>query len=112
MSDIIRKIGLFGIGAIALTTEKIEELSQELIEKGEMNKEEGKKFVSEVLQEKDKKIKEIGDFISYKVKETIDKSGLATKSDIEGVKERLDRMESNRKERIEKIKEELDTLEK
>lgn len=112
MSDILRKIGLFGIGVVAMTTEKIEEITQELVEIGEMNREEGKKFVAEVLQEKDKKLKEVGDLISQKVKETIDKSGLATKNDIEGVNERLDRLELKRKETITKLKEEIEELEK
>ncbi len=40
MSDMVRKMGLFGIGVISLTQEKIEEFSQEMIKKGEMSKEE------------------------------------------------------------------------
>ena len=39
MSDMVRKMGLFGIGVISLTQEKIEEFSQEMIKKGDMSKE-------------------------------------------------------------------------
>jgi len=44
MSEMFRKMGLFGIGVVSLTQEKIEEFSQEMIKKGEMNREEGKKI--------------------------------------------------------------------
>ena len=111
MKDTLRKIGLFGLGVATLTAEKIQEVTEELVEQGEMNKEEGKKFVAEVLQEKDKKLKEIGDLISQKFRETVDKSGLATKDDIKCIKERLDTLDSKRLERIKKLKEELETLE-
>jgi len=93
MSDVLRKIGLFGIGAIVLTQEKLEELTKEMVEKGEINREEGKKFVREVLSEKDRQIKELGDKINQKVKEAVERSGAATKKDIEDIKTRLEALE-------------------
>jgi polyhydroxyalkanoate synthesis regulator phasin len=44
MSEMLKKMGLFGIGVISLTKEKVEEFSQEMIKKGEMSKEEAEKF--------------------------------------------------------------------
>lgn len=93
MSDVLRKIGLFGIGAVALTQEKLEEFTKEMVEKGEINREEGKKFVREVLSEKDRQIKELGDKINQKVKEAVERSGAATQKDIEDIKKRIDALE-------------------
>ncbi len=90
---LLRKIGLFGIGIAAITKEKIEEFAKEMVEKGEMNREEGKKFVMEVLSEKDRQIKELGDKINQKVKEAVERSGAATTKDIEDIKKRLDALE-------------------
>ncbi len=67
ISDMIRKMGLFSIGVISITQEKLEEFTQEMIKKGDMSREEGKKFVREVLSEREKQAKEIEDKINTKV---------------------------------------------
>jgi polyhydroxyalkanoate synthesis regulator phasin len=93
MSEMFRKMGLFGIGVISLTQEKLEEFTQEMIKKGDMSREEGKKFVKEVLSEKEKQIKEVEDKINEKVKEAIDKSGIVMKSDMEALQRKIDKLE-------------------
>jgi polyhydroxyalkanoate synthesis regulator phasin len=91
----LRKIGLFGIGVIVLTQEKLEEFTQEMITKGEMDREEGKIFVISVLLEKDRQLKEIEEKISIKVKDMIENSGVATKKDILALEERLEILEKD-----------------
>ena len=91
--DTLRKMRLFGVGIIALTQEKLEEFTQEMVKKGEMDREEGKKFVIEVLLEKDRLFKEIEDKINRKVKDTIERSGVATKKDIQTLEKRLEILE-------------------
>ncbi len=93
MSDTVRKMGLFGIGVISLTQEKIEEFSQEMIKKGELSKEEGKKFVKEVLSEKEKQMKDIEEKINERVKETLQKSGVVMKSDISALERKIEKLE-------------------
>jgi polyhydroxyalkanoate synthesis regulator phasin len=93
MSDTIRKMGLFGIGVISLTQEKIEEFSQEMIKKGEISKEEGKKFVKEVLSEKEKHMKDIENKINERVKETLEKSGVVMKSDVAALERKIEKLE-------------------
>ena len=82
MSEMLKKMGLFGIGVISLTKEKVEEFAQEMIKKGDMSKEEAQRFVKEVLSEKEKQAKEFEDKIDERVKENLNKSGVAMKSDI------------------------------
>ena len=93
MSELLRKMGLFGIGVISLTQEKLEEFTQDMIKKGEMSREEGKKFVREVLSEKEKQIHELENKINEKVRETITKSGVVTKSDIEALERKIEELE-------------------
>ncbi|MCZ7405433.1 MAG: phasin family protein [Candidatus Methanoperedens sp.] len=93
MSDTVRKMGLFGIGVISLTQEKIEEFSQEMIKKGELSKEEGKKFVKEVLSEKEKQMKDIENKINERVKETLEKSGVVMKSDLSALERKIEKLE-------------------
>lgn len=93
MSEMFKKMGLFGIGVISLTQEKIEEFSQEMIKKGEISREEGKKFVREVLSEQEKQMKELEDKINKRVKETIEKSGVVMKSDIASLEKKIENLE-------------------
>lgn len=93
MSDMFRKMGLFGIGVISLTQEKVEEFSQEMIKKGELSREEGKKFVQELISEREKQIQELEDKINERVKETIEKSGMVMKSDIIALEKKIEKLE-------------------
>ncbi len=78
MSETLRKLGLIGIGVLAITEEKIRQTVDELIEKGEMNREEGKSLVQELLTEKKKQMQELGDRISEDVQNAVDRSKIAT----------------------------------
>lgn len=93
MSEMFRKMGLFGVGVISLTQEKIEEFTQEMIKKGEISKEEGKKFVKEVLSEREKQLKDIEEKINKKVKENLKKSGIVMKSDITALERKIEKLE-------------------
>ena len=94
ITEIFRKMALFGIGTIAISQEKIEEFAQEMVKKGELNREEGKKFVLEVLSEKERQCKEIKEDINRKVKDAIENRGMATKKDVEDVSSRMERIEA------------------
>lgn len=93
MFDMFKKMSLFGIGIVTLTQEKIEEFTQEMIKQGEMGKEEGKKFVKEVLSEKEKQLKEIEEKINERVRENIKKSGVVMKSDITALERKIEKLE-------------------
>jgi polyhydroxyalkanoate synthesis regulator phasin len=93
MSDMFRKMGLFGIGVISLTQEKVEEFSQEMIKKGELSREEGKKFVQELISEREKQIQELEDKINERVTETFEKSGVVMKSDITALEKKIEKLE-------------------
>jgi polyhydroxyalkanoate synthesis regulator phasin len=106
ISEIFRKAALFGIGAIALSQEKIEEFAQEMVKKGEINREEGKKFVMDVLSEKNRQCKDIEERINKKVKDVVEGSGVASKKDIDEISNKTEDL-SARMERIEAALERL-----
>jgi polyhydroxyalkanoate synthesis regulator phasin len=93
MSEMIRKMGLFGIGVVSMTQEKIEEFTQEMIKTGEISKEEGKKFVKEVLSEKEKQLNDLEEKINKKVNETLKKSGIVIKSDLDALEKKIEKLE-------------------
>jgi polyhydroxyalkanoate synthesis regulator phasin len=94
ISETFRKMALFGIGAIAISKEKIEEFAQEMVKKGELNKEEGKKFVMDVLSEKNRQCKELEEKINKKVRDVVENSGAATKKDVESLSTRMEKIEA------------------
>ena len=102
MSETLRKLGLIGIGVLAITEEKIRQTVDELIEKGEMNREEGKSLVQELLTEKKKQMQELGDRISEDVQNAVDRSKLATKDDVARLEEKIIGLETAVKELSEK----------
>ena len=102
MSETLRKLGLIGIGVLAITEEKIKQTVDELIEKGEMNREEGKSLVHELLTEKKKQMQELGDRISEDVQNAVDRSKLATKDDVARLEETITGLETAVKELSEK----------
>ena len=74
----------------------------ELIEKGEMNREEGKSLVQELLTEKKKQMQELGDRISEDVQNAVDRSKIATKDDVARLEEKIAGLETAVKELSEK----------
>lgn len=87
VSDIMKKVGLFGIGLWALTEEKIQDITDELVEDGEIKKEEGKKFVRDVIDEQKKQKEELESKITSKVQETFKKAEVATKDEVQELKD-------------------------
>jgi len=102
MSETLRKLGLIGIGVLAITEEKIKQTVDELIEKGEMNREEGKSLVQELLTEKKKQMQELGDRISEDVQNAVDRSKIATKDDVARLEEKIAELENAVRELSEK----------
>ncbi|AEH60242.1 conserved hypothetical protein [Methanosalsum zhilinae DSM 4017] len=97
MRETFRKLGLIGIGAWALTEEKINELVKELVEKGEMTRDEGKQVVQDIIAERKSQKEEIEKKINERVHEIINQTDLATKDDIKRLELRIEALEKSEK---------------
>lgn len=99
LSDDLKKVFLFGVGAIAKTSEKSKELIDELIEKGALTLEQGKAINEELkhnIQEKiAEKEKEINSELIKQIKDMKDLSD----EDIKILKEKIKEVEKERKEK-------------
>ena len=102
MIESLRKLGLLGIGAVAITEEKVREVVNELVEKGEMNKEEGKTLVHEILTEKTKQMQELEEKISGDVQNAIGKSKIASKDDVSRLEDKITELEKTIQKLVEK----------
>ncbi|MGM0770128.1 MAG: phasin family protein [Halobacteriota archaeon] len=101
MMDTMKKLGLFGLGMYAITEEKIDEYVKELVESGDFNKEEGKKFVEDLIERQREQQEDLADRISGKVQESFGKSDLASKEEIEALRKKIEDLESLLKEKVE-----------
>ena len=102
MIESLRKLGLLGIGAVAITEEKVREVVNELVEKGEMNKEEGKTLVHEILTEKTKQMQELEEKISGDVQNAIGRSKIALKDDVSRLEDKITELEKTIQKLVEK----------
>lgn len=95
--EALRKALLAGFGV----QEKVKELIDELVEKGELSKSEGAKLVKEWSDKAEKSTSEMNKTFSDIVKVTMEKMHLPTREDIE----RLDRKVQTLSARIKKLEE-------
>ena len=93
MLDIIKKSIYLGLGAATLTKEKIESLVDELIEKGQLTKDDKPKAVQDILDKIENEEKEIQKKIDDTVKETMNKIGIVAKSDYDTLIKRVEELE-------------------
>jgi len=92
MIDLLKRTLLAGIGAAALTREKIDGLVDELVEKGEIASKEGPKLVKELLQESQKAKKELEERVEEATQKALKKLRLATRAEIEELEAKVEEL--------------------
>jgi len=100
MKESIRKLGLIGAGLWAITEDKMNDLVKELVDKGDISKEEGKKAIQDMLEERKKQTLDLEKKISEKIQESISKTEAFTKKDMHELESRIKTLE----EEIQSIK--------
>ena len=100
MKESVRKIGLIGAGLWAMTEEKIDELVKDLVDKGDISKEEGKKAVQELIDESKKQTVDLEKKVSEKIQDAMSKKDIFTGKDMNGLESRIKDLE----EEIQRIK--------
>ncbi len=89
MKDIIEKSINLGLGIAATTKEKVENLVDELIAKGQLAKEEKSKTVEEVFNKLEKTEAVFKEKTKAIVNETVNNFGFATKKEMNTLKETI-----------------------
>ncbi|WP_440956418.1 phasin family protein [Methanosarcina sp. Mfa9] len=93
MKNSIRKLGLIGAGLCAMTEEKIDALVKDLVDKGDINKEEGKKLVLDMLEESKKQKTDLEKKISEKIQETFSKADVISRKEMQELETRIATLE-------------------
>lgn len=90
--DFIRKSLLLSIGAIAFTAEKAQELVDELVEKGEITREQGLSMMKDVVEKGTDARKELRQNIKTEVKKVLDEADIPSRTDVRNIEAKLDRL--------------------
>ena len=99
MLDLIKKSIYLGMGAATVTKEKVETLVDELIEKGQLRRDEKPKAVKDLMDKLENEEKELTDKVKSEILRTIEEIGLPTKKDIEELNKRLKAIEKKLSEK-------------
>ncbi|MBU1565881.1 MAG: hypothetical protein KJ630_09665 [Proteobacteria bacterium] len=83
MIDLLKKAVLTGMGVASLTKEKIDEFSQELIDKGKLSEQEGEKFMLEMRKRAEESKEALRNQTDKVVEATLNRMQLVRVSDLE-----------------------------
>jgi polyhydroxyalkanoate synthesis regulator phasin len=90
MLDLLKKGFLAGIGAIVLTTEKVQEVARRMVEEGKMSTEEAEKMAEELIQSGEHQWDEINNRISEALKKWTDSEQVVKREEFEELKARIE----------------------
>lgn len=93
MLDFFQKAFLAGVGATAVTMEKIEKSLQEFVEKGKLTQEEARKAAEKIMEDGKEEFEGMREQWNQSVDDLLKKSNVATRSQIESLTVRLENLE-------------------
>ena len=85
-----------GVGSALLAKEKVEEELKELIDKGQMSKEDARKLIDKAKAKGEEQEKALREEIKKSLREVLEEMGLATKVDLEKLKDELKGSNNNK----------------
>ena len=89
MQELLKNLLYMGAGAAFVTKEKIEELKNDLVDKGKLTQDEGKQFVDDLLQKSDDIKSKFEEKINEVVTEQLGKMNVAKGDDIADLREQI-----------------------
>lgn len=93
MIDSLKNTLLAGLGAATYTKEKVEEVFNDLVDKGKVSKEEAEDYLSKLSNEGKEAFDKVSSDMSSKLQDVLRKGPLATASDLKKLEERVQALE-------------------
>ncbi len=94
MLDLFKKTLLMGLGAATITKEKVEQIVDELIKKGELTEDKRSTTIRDFLTKAEEQEKVLNDKVSNAVKKAIEKFDLPSRKDIERLEKKIDNLKN------------------
>lgn len=94
--DGLRRILLAGIGVVVLAQEEIEEFVNKLVDRGEIAEKDGRKLVTDVLEQRksedEENIEQVSEEMDSRVEGLLKRLNVPTKSEISALSEQIDEL--------------------
>jgi len=94
MLDVMKKALEAGFGAIVVTQEKLKEITDELVLKGNLSKKEGNEFLKELIVTAEKSQERLKSLIDDRIKKVVKEIGLARNEDIKMLEGKVAKLEA------------------
>ena len=98
MAELFKKFLYTSVGLVSNTGERMQTLITDLVEKGRLSEDEGKKIVEEFTAGTTDKRNEFEDRLSGLVQDIMHKLNLPTRAQIEALEERIEELEAAQKQ--------------
>jgi len=99
MQDYLKKAVALGLGALAVTEEKVRETVEELVKKGEVSRKEASKVAQDLLKKLETGKKEVEKQVEAIVKVSLRKLDIPTRTELKRMESRLKKLESSVKKK-------------
>ncbi|ADL12252.1 phasin family protein [Acetohalobium arabaticum] len=106
MFELFKKTMVTGLGAMLFTKEKAEELVNELVEQGRINRQEAEEIIEDLVAEIEKESNETKNRMKQELRGLLDKMGLKNDEEITKLKGEIKDLELE----LEALKEEVEEL--
>jgi len=94
ISDLMEKVLLLGVGAASLTKDKVDELANELVKRGQMTREEGEAFIKEATGKARDESANLKEMASDTYQDTLRALGVATREHVDELDRRMTVLEA------------------
>ena len=98
MVDLIRKSLLVGVGALALTRDRVDQFIGESVARGELSTEQGKSLVEELTHRAEQERQRVETLIQHQVNRAIEAAGYLPRTRVADLQARIDALESRVRE--------------
>ena len=94
MKELLKNMMYTGIGAAFLTRDKLDEIRKELVERGNLTKEEGKEFVEDLLRKSSSARDELESWLGRQVEERVKGCNLATTDEVTELRRQVEELQA------------------
>lgn len=98
MIDFIKKGLAFGLGLAVTSKEQVENIVNELVQKGELSKEESKEMARQMMERGEEEKNRLKQIVREQLQQVLHELHVATRDDIRRLEQRIQSLEEDRSE--------------
>jgi poly(hydroxyalkanoate) granule-associated protein len=89
MLDVVRKVLLAGIGAVALAQDEIEDFVNKLVDRGQIAEQDGRKLLKDVMERRRKSAEKVDEGMDKRVEDLLSRMNVPSKADVEALSAKI-----------------------